>query len=170
MRAHGDLLAGADYRPHVPYSLHDGVYASEFGSPEATLWMVVNRNGEPEGDRRGEILRVPCVSGARYFDLYHGIELDVSCPGESTTVIRFAIEALVSRHVQSSWVASFSESAEIVAGRGSALYFAAWTARQRACLASHTWRKCAASHAQSSAPTTIRGATCLRRSCRTRRP
>ena len=97
MRAHGDLLAGADYRPHVPYSLHDGVYASEFGSPEATLWMVVNRNGEPEGDRRGEILRVPCVSGARYFDLYHGIELDVSCPGESTTVVRFAIEALVSR-------------------------------------------------------------------------
>ena len=97
MRAHGDLLGGADYRPHVPYSLHDGVYASEFGSPEATLWMVVNRNGEPEGDRRGEILRVPCVSGARYFDLYHGIELDVSCPGESTTVVRFAIEALVSR-------------------------------------------------------------------------
>ena len=109
MRAHGDLLGGADYRPHVPYSLHDGVYASEFGSPEATLWMVVNRNGEPEGDRRGEILRVPCVSGARYFDLYHGIELDVSCPGESTTAVRFAIEALVSRDMQSSWVASFSE-------------------------------------------------------------
>lgn len=93
MREFGDLLGGATYLPHVPYSLVDGVYAAEFGTAEATLLMIVNRNGDPEGDRSGDILRVPCVSGARYFDVYHGHEMTVACTGASAN-LRFRIEAL----------------------------------------------------------------------------
>ena len=118
-RQYGSLLAGAIYRPHVPFSLHDGVYVSEFGNPEAMIYMVVNRNGDPEGDRDGDIVRLPCVTGARYeyvipnpsicpdsgsiydlsitrsryFDVYHGHEMTVECIGASAN-LRFRIEAL----------------------------------------------------------------------------
>ena len=89
----GDLLGGARYLPHAPYSILDGVYTAEFGTGEASLFMVVNRNGDPEGDRSGDILRVPCLTGARYFDVYHGQEMTVSCTGASA-ILRFRIEAL----------------------------------------------------------------------------
>ena len=82
-REFGTLLAGSIYRPHVPWSLHDGVYVSEFGNAEAMIYMVVNRNGDPEGDRSGDILRLPCVTGARYFDVYHGHEMAAECVGAS---------------------------------------------------------------------------------------
>lgn len=92
-REFADVLGGATYLPHIPYSVVDGVYAAQFGTPEATLLMVVNRNGDPNGDRSGEILRVPCVTGARYFDVYHGNEMTVACTGASA-ILRFHIEAL----------------------------------------------------------------------------
>eukprot|EP01052_Picozoa_sp_SAG31_P010929 SAG31_NODE_608_length_13576_cov_23.757290_9_plen_292_part_00 len=95
-RQFGDLLGGAIYRPHVPYSLHDGVYVAEFGRSESLIYMIVNRNGGPEGDRRGDLIRIPCPSGSgvRYFDVYHGFEFDgVECSG-GYAVVRYSIEAL----------------------------------------------------------------------------
>lgn len=92
-REFSDLLGGSTYLPHIPYSLVDGVYAAQFGTDEATLLMVVNRNGDPAGDRSGDILRVPCVSGARWFDVYHGHEMTVAC-ADGFAVLRFRIEAL----------------------------------------------------------------------------
>ena len=76
------------------------MYAAELGrataggGAETLAWMVVNRNGGAEGDRSGDILRVPCVAGARFYDIYHGRELDeAACVGNVAT-IRLRVEAL----------------------------------------------------------------------------
>ena len=54
-----------------------------------TLWTVVNRT---EYDEDGPEMSVPAEAGTRYFDLYHGVELQPSKAGDES-VLSFPIEA-----------------------------------------------------------------------------
>ena len=104
-REFSELLTGPVFRPHVPYSLHSGVYVSEFASEPVegpgtrTIWNVVNRNGGALGDRDGDVLRVPCLEGTQvaYYDLYHGHAWPASDQPRCVAgfaLIRFNLEAL----------------------------------------------------------------------------
>ena len=50
-----------------------GVFASRWPAGDQTLWTIVNRN---EYDVDGRQMNVPSKPGMRYFDLYHGVELN----------------------------------------------------------------------------------------------
>lgn len=71
-RACAPLLTSADWEPHVD-ALQNGVFASKFPGAHQTLWTLVNRN---EFDVAGPQLRMPCAPQTRYFDLWHGVELN----------------------------------------------------------------------------------------------
>ena len=66
-----DLLASEDWEPFHP-TLAAGVDAARWAGEGRALWTVVNWSDEP---RRGPLLRLPHVAGARYFDLWNGVEL-----------------------------------------------------------------------------------------------
>ncbi len=87
-RALPGLLVSADWEPHVP-TLQESVYASVFPGKSQTLWLLVNRGGK---DIRGQQLAVAHRAGARYHDLWNGVELR---PGiaESIATLSFDIEA-----------------------------------------------------------------------------
>ena len=70
-RGMSPLLSSAGWEPFYPTVAY-GVFASKWPSDKATLWTMVNRN---EFDVEGMQLFVPAVDGARYFDVYHGVEL-----------------------------------------------------------------------------------------------
>ena len=82
-RAFAENLSSAEWRPHTPAAIQPGVFASEFPLPSHTLWTVVNRN---EFDITGEQLRIPHKSGVRYFDLWHGVELQPIVSGDQATL------------------------------------------------------------------------------------
>ena len=67
-RKFSHLLSSLDWAPYAQ-TLQQGVFASKFPSPEATLWTIVNRN---EYDVGGEHLAVPDSMGRRYFDIWNG--------------------------------------------------------------------------------------------------
>ena len=81
-RAFHGLLNSPDWVPHVPLEQF-GVYATEFPSPEATLWTVVNRNHYPVD---GKLWTAPYRKEDRYFDLWHGVELKPPHVGEESLV------------------------------------------------------------------------------------
>ena len=56
-------------------TLQENIYASLFPSSAQALWLLVNRGRQ---DIRGQQLAVPHRSGARYYDLWHGVELEPS--------------------------------------------------------------------------------------------
>lgn len=89
-RAFAENLTSADWRPHAPVALQSGVFASEFPLPSRTLWTIVNRN---EFDVAGEQLRLPYRAGLRYYDLWHGVELQPDVSGDRAT-LSFSIESL----------------------------------------------------------------------------
>jgi len=70
-RACADLLVSRGWEPHAP-ALRKGVFASEFPGDRQTLWTIVNRM---EYDITGPQLRIPHRPSARYFDLWHGVEV-----------------------------------------------------------------------------------------------
>jgi iron(II)-dependent oxidoreductase len=87
-RAMAPFLVSQDWEPLYPM-LRDGVYASRWPLAKRTLWTIVNRN---EYDVSEEQMTVVDNVGARYFDLYHGVELTPKvAAGEAT--LQFATEA-----------------------------------------------------------------------------
>ncbi|HEY3439573.1 MAG TPA: formylglycine-generating enzyme family protein [Paludibaculum sp.] len=81
-------LVSAGWEPHTP-TLQYGSFASKFPLKESTLYTFVNRNAY---DIAGRQLAVPVQLGARYFDIYHGVELQPSVEGQ-TAVLSFPMEA-----------------------------------------------------------------------------
>ena len=76
------LLRSPDWEPHTP-TLQFGIYASKFPEHEETMWTLVNRN---EYRVTGAILRVKSQTRARYFDLWHGVELKPEIHGNDVTL------------------------------------------------------------------------------------
>jgi len=70
-RAFAPFLSSQGWEPFYPTSSY-GVFASRWPLNKTTLWTMVNRN---EYDVNDTQLSVPAQDGARYFDLYHGVEL-----------------------------------------------------------------------------------------------
>jgi formylglycine-generating enzyme required for sulfatase activity len=70
-RANAALLTSAQWEPNV-LTHQVGVFASKWPGKASTLWTMVNRNAYAVSDG---IFETPVVEGARYFDLWHGVEL-----------------------------------------------------------------------------------------------
>ncbi|MGA3040985.1 MAG: formylglycine-generating enzyme family protein [Bryobacteraceae bacterium] len=87
-RQFADLLVSRDWEPHAPV-LQYGVFAARFPGAGRTLWTMVNRN---EYGVQGEQIQVRHMAGARYYDLWNGVELKPRVTGPSA-VLSFAIEA-----------------------------------------------------------------------------
>jgi gamma-glutamyl hercynylcysteine S-oxide synthase len=87
-RRFAPLLVSQEWEPHTP-TLQFGCFASKFPSSEQTLWTIVNRNAY---DLTGDELRVPLRPGTRYFDVYHGVELQPKMQSDSA-VLAFDIES-----------------------------------------------------------------------------
>ncbi|MHB1024009.1 MAG: formylglycine-generating enzyme family protein, partial [Acidobacteriaceae bacterium] len=66
-----------------------GIFASRWPLRDETVWTIVNRN---EYDVTGDQMSVPFQAGIRYFDLYHGTELNPTREGDKA-VLSFPIEA-----------------------------------------------------------------------------
>jgi formylglycine-generating enzyme required for sulfatase activity len=82
------FFASTGWEPFYPMHLY-GVFASRWPLGDKTLWTIVNRN-EYDVDTRQ--MTVPAQDGARYFDLYHGVELTPQREG-SNDVLSFPMEA-----------------------------------------------------------------------------
>jgi iron(II)-dependent oxidoreductase len=87
-RAVAPYLVSPDWEPFFPMLRH-GVFASRWPLGDSTVWTIVNRN---EFDLDGPEMEVPAESGRRYFDLYHGVELQPERHGDRL-VASFALEA-----------------------------------------------------------------------------
>ena len=87
-RGVASFLTSPGWQPYYP-THHYGVYASRWPHSSQTVWTLVNRN---EYDVSGRILSLPMQEGVRYFDLYHGVELQPAKDG-SSVVLSFPIEA-----------------------------------------------------------------------------
>jgi formylglycine-generating enzyme required for sulfatase activity len=87
-RAFALLLISPRWEPHFPMQ-HFGVFASMWPGATEILWTIVNRN---DYDASGRQMLVPYHAGARYFDLWHGVELHPEHEG-NFSVIEFDIES-----------------------------------------------------------------------------
>jgi formylglycine-generating enzyme required for sulfatase activity len=88
-RALARFLISPDWEPLAP-TLRYGVYASRWPLGAETVWTMVNRN---EYDASGPQIEVPAEDGKRYFDLYHGVEVQPERSGGGKAVLSFPIEA-----------------------------------------------------------------------------
>jgi formylglycine-generating enzyme required for sulfatase activity len=70
-RATAPFLSGGDWQPYAP-TLRDGLFASRWQLKSSSLWTLINRNNYSIG---GPLLKLPFDASARYFDLYHGVEI-----------------------------------------------------------------------------------------------
>lgn len=82
------FLVSPGWEPLYPMN-HYGIFASRWPLNDKTVWTIVNRN---EYDVSGREMSVPYKQGMRYFDLYHGIELQPDREGDRV-VLSFPIEA-----------------------------------------------------------------------------
>jgi iron(II)-dependent oxidoreductase len=93
-RAFAGLLISPAWEPHTPV-LEYGVFASKFpgadepGGRGAVLWTFVNRN---EFAVEGDQIRVPNAPDRRYYDVWHGTELQPRIDGDGA-VLSFGMEA-----------------------------------------------------------------------------
>jgi formylglycine-generating enzyme required for sulfatase activity len=87
-RAVAPFFASAQWDPFFPMHSY-GVFASRWPLDGRTVWTIVNRNAYEVNGRQ---MTVPFVQGARYFDLYHGVELHPQQEGASS-VLSFSMEA-----------------------------------------------------------------------------
>lgn len=71
LREHADAFTSDDCEPLVP-TLAEGVFANRFSSDRKTVWTLYNANWKSVN---GEILAVPHIEGARYFDAWNGREI-----------------------------------------------------------------------------------------------
>ncbi|HEY1946077.1 MAG TPA: SUMF1/EgtB/PvdO family nonheme iron enzyme [Bryobacteraceae bacterium] len=81
-------LTSPDWEPFFPMRRY-GVFASRWPLPDSTVWTIVNRN---EYDVQGPEMAVPHSDGARYFDIYHAVELKPEREG-ATDLLSFPMEA-----------------------------------------------------------------------------
>ncbi|HTB96985.1 MAG TPA: SUMF1/EgtB/PvdO family nonheme iron enzyme [Terracidiphilus sp.] len=88
-RAYAPLLISSGWRPHV-LTQQFGVFASLWPGDSQQLWTIVNRNGYSTSGRQ---LRVPYKANARYFDLWHGVEIHPEHE-DGDSVLEFAMEPL----------------------------------------------------------------------------
>ena len=87
-RAFAPLLTSPDWEPLYP--MHSfGVFASRWPSGDQTLWTIVNRNDYVVDGRQ---MTVPYKTGIRYFDVYHGVELQPIMES-GNAVLSFSMEA-----------------------------------------------------------------------------
>jgi len=86
-RAYPTLLVNPDWEPHV-FMQQFGVFASHWPGAQSTLWTIVNRNHYPVSGRQ---LSVPYKVRARYFDLWHGVEITPIKEGDAS-VLSFDLE------------------------------------------------------------------------------
>ena len=87
-RAMAHFLVSPGWEPLYPMHSY-GIYASRWPIGSETVWTIVNRTAY---DTSGPQMDVPAVPGMRYFDLYHGVELQPEPNGTHTT-LSFSIEA-----------------------------------------------------------------------------
>lgn len=87
-RAFAPLLVSSGWRPHFPMQQF-GVFASQWPGEAETLWTIVNRNGYGSSGRQ---MVIPFKADARYFDLWHGVELHPEREGDQA-VLAFDIES-----------------------------------------------------------------------------
>jgi len=87
-RAMAPFLVSADWEPLAPMLAY-GVFASRWPLKDQALFTIVNRN---EYDVAGPELELPAQEGERYFDLYHGFELQPK-RNQTAIVLSFDIEA-----------------------------------------------------------------------------
>ena len=88
-RAVAPFLVTADWEPLSPMRRY-GVFASRWPAGDQTLWTIVNRN---QYDVSGQQIDLPAEEGMRYFDLYHGAELQLERDQTGRLVLSFEIEA-----------------------------------------------------------------------------
>jgi formylglycine-generating enzyme required for sulfatase activity len=81
------LMVSLDWRPYE-HTRQRGVFASRFPGTDRTLWTVVNRT---EHAIDGEQLALPHVEGRRWFDAWHGVELQPRIDG-GLAHLDFALE------------------------------------------------------------------------------
>ncbi|MGB8261638.1 MAG: SUMF1/EgtB/PvdO family nonheme iron enzyme [Terracidiphilus sp.] len=88
-RAFAPLLASPEWQPHAP-TVQEGVFASRFPSADRVLWTLVNRN-----DFRvtGAQIQVEAAAGARFFDLWHGVELTPEPARDGRSMLSFELES-----------------------------------------------------------------------------
>jgi formylglycine-generating enzyme required for sulfatase activity len=82
------FLVSPDWEPLYPTTFY-GIFASRWPLGNQTVWTIVNRN---EYNVSGRQMSVPSKPGARYFDLYHGVELTPD-QENGRDVLSFPIEA-----------------------------------------------------------------------------
>ena len=87
-RQFAPLLVCPAWEPHTPTRQY-GSFASKFPGGSQTLWTFVNRNPY---DLSGDQIGVPHQPGVRYFDVYHGVELQPRMQG-NTAVLSFDMES-----------------------------------------------------------------------------
>jgi hypothetical protein len=87
LREHADAFASDRCEPLVP-TLVGGVFANKFEGKGKTVWTLYNANWRSVSD---EILAVPHVSGARYIDVWNGVELKPRIVGK-TAYLRLTLE------------------------------------------------------------------------------
>jgi formylglycine-generating enzyme required for sulfatase activity len=87
-RAIAPFLVSKDWEPFYPMRRY-GVFASRWPLGDQTLWTIVNRNEFNVSEAQ---MTVPYKQGMRYFDLYHGVELNPKITAEGAT-LEFAAEA-----------------------------------------------------------------------------
>jgi len=87
-RSMASLLTSPAWEPHFP-TQQFGVFASRWPAEQETLWTLVNRNAY---DTAGRQLLVAYKANARYFDLWHGVELTPQREG-ALSVLSFDIES-----------------------------------------------------------------------------
>lgn len=91
-RANAALLVSPGWEPYAA-TLKYGIFASRFPGQDQVLWTLINRNPY---DVNGRQMTVPFVSGTRYFDLWHGVELvpKISSSSPQTAALSFRMGAL----------------------------------------------------------------------------
>ena len=87
-RAVAPFFESPDWQPFYPMHLY-GVFASRWPLGDRTVWTIVNRN---EYNETGREMTVAAEEGVRYFDLYHGVELNPEQEGNND-VLSFPVEA-----------------------------------------------------------------------------
>ncbi len=87
LREHADAFASDRCEPLVP-TLVGGVFANKFEGKGKTVWTLYNANWRSVN---GEVLAVPHVNGARYFDAWNGKELKPRIVGK-TAYLRLTLE------------------------------------------------------------------------------
>jgi formylglycine-generating enzyme required for sulfatase activity len=82
------FLVSPEWEPLYPTTSY-GIFASRWPHADQTVWTLVNRN---EYDVTGRQMAVTGKAGLRYFDLYHGVELQPEHEN-GQDVLSFSIDA-----------------------------------------------------------------------------